>query len=537
MVTDMKEYDFYKKMIRDNVVNDAMVKARIKTQTGSKVVWKRAVAIAAFSLAVLAGTAFAIPSARAEILSWFHVSTPQDYLATDKDSRAEIPELNSLITSPEPEDGFAVIPIDRTDSKAVNSEGALKMSEFFYENCDIQLGDAMFDGQYFYQTVRMNGLSGLYLLEDYTGGWQTGVQVDPYAVCGLYENGPDEEYLTGKWTLYERPFGRVIYELQDGTRLGGSFDLGTAIEPYLESLFEKGLIGETSPENAQEQVDALNREYLEQNGLNAVATIYAAPEEIDLSGYAGEDGNLKVKVLYLVDVCEEERGDGSFVPSTELFKAQLGTIKVNIRAHQKLESSRFEAAGSDVIWGAETVTLSRVDIDFGKSGDGYADDRISFSKQRVSTEGLLMSVEDIKMDALGVRDLMVHVCVPESWTKEEREALAASLEFRVLINGERGDWYWNGTNCDVQKDGSILFWSMALDEVPYDMLKSIREISFIPRLRTLESIEYYDANDSLLGILNPAYGETVWSNPGVHGWNSDYNVTEFPQYALVLNVQ
>ena len=181
----MNEHEFYKKMIHDHAVNDAMVKARIKTQTGGSFAWRRAAAIAAFSVAILIGTAFAIPAARAEILSWFRVSTPQDYLATDKEARAEIPELDSLIASPEPEDGFAVIPIDRTDSKAVNSEGALKISDFFYENCDIQLGDAMFDGQYFYQTVHMNGLSGLYLLEDYTGGWQTGVQVDPYAVWGL----------------------------------------------------------------------------------------------------------------------------------------------------------------------------------------------------------------------------------------------------------------------------------------------------------------------------------------------------------------
>ena len=532
----MNEHDFYKQMIHDRAVNDAMIKARIKTQAGGSFAWKRVAAIAAFSLAVLVGTAFAIPSARAEILSWFRVSTPQDYLATDKEARAEIPELNSLIASPEPGNGFAPIPIDRTDSKAINSEGALKVSEFFYQNCDIQLGDAMFDGQYFYQTVHMKGLAGLYLLEDNTGGWQTGVQVDPYAVWGLYENGPDEEYLTGKWTLYERPFGRLIYELRDGKRMGGTFDLGTAIEPYLMTLFEKGLIGEDSPENAQEQIDAMNREYLEQNGLNAVASIWA-PEEIDLADYADEDGNLTVKVFYEVEVCEEDRGDGSFVPVTELFKARLGTITVNIGAYQKLESSQVETSGTDVVWGVETVSLSRVDIDFGKSDDGYADDRISFSKQRVSTEGLSMRVEDVKMDALGIRDLMIRVCVPESWTKEEREAFAASLEFKVLINGERGDWYLNSHNCSVQEDGSILYGAMALDEVPYDMLKSIREIAFVPKLRTFESVECFDAKDRSLGILNPAYGEIVWSDPGVHGWDHDNIVTEFPQYTLVLKVQ
>jgi hypothetical protein len=107
----------------------------------------------------------------------------------------------------------------------------------------------------------------------------------------------------------------------------------------------------------------------------------------------------------------------------------------------------------------------------------------------------------------------------------------------VLLNGERGNWYWNGTNCDVQEDGSILFRSMVLEKVPYDMLESIREISFVPKFRASESIEYYDANDNLLGILNPAYGEIVWSAPGVHGWDDDSTVTAFPQYAIVLKLK
>ena len=533
----MKEKVYFASMIKERIIDDARIKAKACAPIPHRgFEWRRAAAIATLSLAVLIGTAFAIPSARAEILSWFHVSTPQDYLATDKDTRTEIPELDSLITSPEPKNGFVLIPIDRTDSKAVNSEGALKMSKFFYENSDISLGDAMFDGQYFYQTVHMNGLSGLYLLEDYTGGWQTGVQVDPYAVWGLYENGPGEEYLTKKWTLYERPFGRVLYELEDGTRFGGSFDLGTAIDPYIDMLIERGLFGEDSPIDAQEQIDAMNRKYLEQSGLNAVASIWA-PEEVDLAGHADEDGNLKVKVFYEVEVCEEERGDGSFVPATELFKAQLGTITVNVRAYKDLKTSEFVAANGAVVWGADTLTLSRVDIDFGKSDDGYADDRISFSKQRVSADGLTMNVENIKMDALGIHDVRIRICVPEVWTKEQREALAASLRFKTLINGESGSWCLNSYSCTMQEDGSLLFIGGNVDELPYDILKSIQEISFIPKLLTFTMVTPYDAKDKPLGTLNPDYGEIIWSDQGVNGWDSDDTETEFPQYAIVLKLK
>ena len=529
----MNEHDFFKKMIFDHAVNDAYVKARTKYATPRGFAWRKAVSIAAAAFVVLVGTVFLIPSARAEVLSWFGVSTPQDYLTTDPEQRTEIPEIESLITSPEKTDGFRLIPIDRTDSKAVNSEGALKLSEFFYENSDIKLGDAMFDGKEVYQTIRLNGLSGLYLLEMWTGGHQAGVQVDPYAVWGLYENGPDIEYLTGKKAMYERPDGHIIYEMPDCKQFQGMLDLSGAIDPYYNSLCEQGLMAGDRTEEIQKKIDEQNRAYLQENGLTAVASIYGLD---GLTDYADGNGNLTAKVYYKVFVCEEDRGDGTYVPATELFYAQLGTITVNMKAYQDLQASQFENVAS-AVWGPETVTLSRVDVDFGRPDDRYADDRIAFSKQRASTEGLMMGVEDIHMDALGIHDIQIRVLVPEAWTKEQREALASSLGFETLINGEAGNWYLNSLTCTVQEDGSVLFHARSLDEVPYDMLKSVREISFIPMLHWFESVDPHDTNDKPLGTLTPDYGEVVWSRPGVNGWDDDATETEFPQYALVLKVK
>lgn len=530
----MNEHDFYKQMIHDRAVNDVLVKARATRPTRTSFAWRRAAAYAAAFLMVLVGTVFLIPSARAEVLSWFNVSTPQDYLTTDSTERTEIPEIEALIASPEPADGFRLIPIDRTDSKAVNSEGALKLSEFFYENSDIKLGDAMFDGQYVYQSLRLNGLSGLYLLEMWTGGHQAGVKVDPYAVWGLYENGPDIEYLTGKWTLYERPDGHIIYEMPDGRRFQGMVDLSSALDPYYDSLCAQGLIGQDWTEDKQKQIDEQNRAYLKENGLTAVASLYGLD---GLTDYADENGNVTAKVYYKVFVCEEDRGDGNYVPPTELFYAQLGTITVNVRAYEGLEAHQLEGVGEAVAWGAETVDLSRVDVDFGRPDDRYADDRIAFSRQRASTEGLTMAVEDIQMDALGIHDIKLRVRMSKAWTREQREALVASLEFETLINGESGKWFLNSRNCEVQEDGSVLFRAMTLDNVPYDMLSSIREIAFVPTLRTYAKVEPHDANGKPLGALEPDYGEVLWSRPGVNGWDCGDTVTEFPQYALVVKVK
>ena len=199
--------------------------------------------------------------------------------------------------------------------------------------------------------------------------------------------------------------------------------------PYTYQNQDQGLIPESKIENAQERIDEQNRAYLRQNGVTAVAWIYG---QDGLTDYADENGNVTAKVFYEVFVTEEDRGDGNFVPPTELFRAQLGTITVNVRAYQDLKAIELESSDGIVSWGAETVTLSRVDIDFGIHGDGYADDRICFSKQLASTEGLTMVAEDTKMDALGIHDIRIRIHVPEAWTKEQRDALASSLKFKTL---------------------------------------------------------------------------------------------------------
>ena len=92
------------------------------------IAWTRILLPIAACLVLICGTVLAIPSARAEVLSWFGISRPADYLTTDPSERPDVPELDSLIASPAANEDVVTIPIDRTDSEAVNSEGALKVS-------------------------------------------------------------------------------------------------------------------------------------------------------------------------------------------------------------------------------------------------------------------------------------------------------------------------------------------------------------------------------------------------------------------------
>lgn len=515
-----------KESIRRAVLSEAPQKQK------RNIAWTKILLPVAACFVLLCGTVLLIPSARAEVFSWFGVSRPADYLTTDPSERPDVPELDALIASPATTDEVVTIPIDRTDSEAVNSEGAMKVSAFLHENCDVALGEAMFDGETLYQSIRLNGLSGLYLLEQWTGSRTMAVPVDPYAVWGLYEGGPGEEYLSGEKTLYEWPESWIIYEMPDGKRFGGMIDLTSSIDGYLDHLDELGLLVENQTEEQQQAVDTENRAYLEQNGLMAAAEMYPC----DYEKYLDADGYLTAKVYYIVKVIEEDRGDGNIVPDTELYNAQIGTITVNMKAYQNLASNGLEAKDASVVWGAETVTVSNFDVDFGDPDDNYADDRVWFSKYRVSTDGLKMVAEEIEMDALGIRNLKIRITVPEAWTLGEREAFAKSLEFTVLLNGESGSWYFDSYQCVAEEDGTLLFTSRGISGVPYDMLKSIKTITLAPTLRAYESIKPYDYDHNPLGVLNPDYGETVWSERGVCGWNYKHAETEYPQYAITLHV-
>lgn len=529
----MNEHDFFKRMIQDRVVDDALVKARAKQPTHTTITWRKGVSYVVAACMVLVGTVFLIPAARAEVLSWLGISTPQDYLTADPTELPDLPEIEALISSPLPDANRAIpLPIDRTGSEAVNSEAALKVSDFFYEHDDISLGDAMFDGHAIYQSVHMNGLSGLYLLENYSGGMVTRVKVDSEALSAAYDVGsPAIEYTY--------PDGWIIYELPNGTQIRGLiWDVPYAlVEAHLAELNRKGIDEVPGNDQRRRMIEAEDRAFLESNRLTAVAEIYIFhPEEIEK--LTDQKGNLTMNVFYEVDVVEEDRIDSGMVTPTKLFRASLGTITVNMHAYQDIKPMRLTSVASADAWGAETVALSRIDIDFGKPDDGYADDRICFSKQRVSTEGLSMMADPIQFDALGIRDLHIRIRVPDVWTKEQREALAASLRFHVRINGESGDWHLDGYTCAVQKDGSLLFSAMSIEKVPYDMLRSIQEITFIPTLCAFESVQVQDVDGTLLGTLAPDYGEILWSQPRIRQWVTyGDTVTEFPQYAIVLKAK
>ncbi len=529
----MTEEQYFREIITDHLIDDKRIKASVCVAEQPR--FRNALRIAAMTaacLVILVTTVLTIPSARAEVLLWLGVSSPQDYLTQPDGNRAAARELEALLSAPtEKSTNVVPIPIDRTDSQAVNSEDALRLSDFLYENCDLQLKSVLFDGKEIYQAIQMNGLAGLYLLEGWTNGHETAVPVDPHAVYGLYERGLEspwlQPYLTGEKTLYQRPNAWIIYELSDGTRFGGWFDLYGNIDPYLKSIQSLVLsYEETESEEILRQIEKSNAAYLEQNGVTAVAEI-TPPEGWEQ--YLDENGMLTAKVYYRVSVIEEDHGDGA-TPVTELFYAELGTVRVNMTAYRSMTTRTFKGPKAELHWGSETANVAELHPDI--SGD----QRLSLSTFSLSTKDLLIRAGDAsaKIDALGIHDLSVRFTLPRAWTEEERNAFGASLELSVLLNEQTGEWYPQYYSYLILEDGSLLWMAESIEQVPYDLMESIHSITLVPTLRTITQIEVEDEDGHITETLTAKEGETVVSSEPVQRWNVEDLITVLNDTAITL---
>ena len=110
----MKESKFYQKALDMSLLDGKTLKAAIDEKTGDMpetvyertgFLWRRVGMAAAALLLLLGTTVMAIPSTRAEVLSWLGIiSRPQDYLTADPSARPSIPVLDNMIEAAQPED-------------------------------------------------------------------------------------------------------------------------------------------------------------------------------------------------------------------------------------------------------------------------------------------------------------------------------------------------------------------------------------------------------------------------------------------------
>ena len=251
----MKESKFYHRALDLSLLDGKAVKAALDKEIARKSTkgrerigfpWRKVGMAAAACLLLFITTIMAIPSTRAEVLSWLGIiSRPQDYLTAEPSERPAIPALDSMIATAKPEDTQVnVTLIDRDGSRAVNSEGALKVADLLNRDVRITLGDTLYDGSTAYVSLRLGGTAALPLLDSWTGGSATLVKVDPKRMYDFFAGGPGEEYLSGEKELYWRPTSELLLVFDDGSRMSGFLDQTEteAFKAHWAALEAKNLI-------------------------------------------------------------------------------------------------------------------------------------------------------------------------------------------------------------------------------------------------------------------------------------------------------
>jgi hypothetical protein len=290
----MKESKFYHKALDMSLLDGEAAKAKLnkriaslpKAETNERSFpWKRALMTAAAVLVLVMATIMAIPSTRAEVLSWLGIiSRPQDYLKTEPSERPSIEVLDNMIAAAKPEDTeVKVVEIDRTKSEAVNSEGALKVAELLNRDVRITLGDALFDGNTAYVSLRLGGTAALPLLESWTGGSTTLVKVDPQRMYNFFAGGPDAEYLSGEKEMYWRPTSELLLVFDDGSRMSGFLDQSEteSFKAHWAALEAKNFHwDDLKPEDVAE-IDRMNRAFLEKNEIVAYTQMAEASKVLE----------------------------------------------------------------------------------------------------------------------------------------------------------------------------------------------------------------------------------------------------------------
>ncbi len=545
----MKETRFYHKALHMSLLDGKAVKAALDQQIAREpkkawetagFPWRRAGMVAAAVLVLFVTTVMAIPSTRAEVLSWLGIiSRPQDYLTADPSARPSIPVLDNMITTAQPDDTQVnVIDIDRTDSKAVNSEGALKVAELLSKDVRITVGDTLFDGNTAYVSLRLGGTAALPLLDSWTGGGATLVKVDPKRMYDFFEGGPGEEYLSGKKEMYWRPTSELLLVFPDGSRMSGFLDQSEteSFKAHWAALEAKNFHWDDLSPAEVAEIDRMNQAFLEKNEIVAYTMISEASKVLEKN--ADENGEVTAKAYFKVFV--EEDYD---LPATELLNAEIGTVRFNVTGYQSNEPRAVEAGPEKAVWQGDTILtyMELVDKnDHTQPATDWNNALQVFTNCAASLDGMTMeALPGAHGDDLGIYDLDVKITLPDSMEGDARKAWTnlvsmLPIDFKILIDGQEGNWYKGGFGLAPNDDGTLTFHIVDIQGLNLETVRDIRTVTLIPVLRYVTGFE--GPNGAYVELPLNVRTENPKTSDGVY-MGQKFQRTEYPQYALTFTLR
>ena len=545
----MKESKFYHRALDLSLLDGKAVKAALDKEIAGKTTkgrerigfpWRKVGMAAAACLLLFITTIMAIPSTRAEVLSWLGIiSRPQDYLTAEPSERPAIPALDSMIATAKPEDTQVnVTLIDRDGSRAVNSEGALKVADLLNRDVRITLGDTLYDGSTAYVSLRLGGTAALPLLDSWTGGSATLVKVDPRRMYDFFEGGPGKEFLSGEKELYWRPTSELLLVFPDGSRMSGFLDQTEtdAFKAHWAALEAKNFHWDDLQPEELSEIDRMNQAFLEKNEIVAYTMMAEAPEILEKN--ADESGTVTAKAWFNVFV--EEDYD---LPPTELLSVEAGTVRFNVTGYKSIENRAVEADQNKVVWQGDTIfTYMELveEQDHTKPATDWNNALQVFTNCAASLDGMTMeALPGAHADDLGIYDLDVRITLPDSMKGNARAAWTnlvsmLPIDFKILIDGQEGNWYHGGYGLKPNDDGTLTFHIVDIQGLNLETIKDIQTVTLIPVLRYVTGFE--GPNNAFVELPLNVRTENPKTDDGVY-MGQKFQRTEYPQYAITFTLR
>lgn len=528
----MNESDFYKTVVQQEIADDGAIRRYAKSAVRRKPVLRRVLVPALSVLGALLlvfGVTMAIPSARAEVLSWFKPTTAGEYFSQPADEREPNAELDALIVPGEQSETHMEVQGAASDAIFTEIAKALETAE---------LGDTMFDGEKLYIRVRMDALGMLPEIEQTTCGNLTKTLIPPEDTVNFFEEGyTPEELVSGEIPFWMDAESIVTFTLNDGTRLyGGWFATDDAdIRPLVDSLDRDNLRNGfyTMPEQMA-AINELELAYLRGRTVNASITTYMLdlenPSRSLLEAFTKQaDENGLVTVTVGMEVAQDP-GDGS---ALTVLNATLGEVTVDLEAYKSLKKTALKPEGGEAVFAPEESVFSL--FEWGIDENGLLNSTVT--NRTIRLDGLTLTpLDGAYIDARGIQNLRIRLTPPKDWDRKTLENLNMTfLDFGVLINGQKLG-FANQVQMDAKNDGTVTITIGCISDVPLDQLNDVKTVTVIPRLSYVSSLRTYAENDPD-GELSDTFLE-----PGVAYPSRPQNGTligdtiEYPQYAVTFTV-
>ena len=549
-----QEFRFYQAVVRENLVDDARFlkraekgkteapKAQIRSFASPKASprrrfsWVGAVQTVAAVAAVAVILTASIPAARAEVLSWFGFSKPEDYFAAAPDTREPVEELDALITTQAPNESNVRV------TYAIDEP----LWQEVAKNFSATLGEAMYDGENLYQVVDFAGIGGVGVYEnEWGGGWKAGEKLvgltmeplDGNMAHYYYDDNADTSmFVSGRMTYWMGVSNFLVYELPDGSRLSNMiWMLPREEDTFAFQAMGRSQFGEPLPAWTREtdaEIEAFNQEtldFLQTHGIRGLCKIYLTAEEngertewfANLLKNADENGILTAMVSYEVvhDLGEENQLK---------FKADLGTVQVDLKAFESMPKRTLYGPMQSVSWHGEQA--------FGNTD--WEGDVCSVTAYQADTDGLWMRAGMGTVDVRGIHDLRVSISFPKDWDEPMCRAFARGLDFKAEIDGEAVPL---GLSRQMQKTLSGYELVLSCSGVPFETLRQMQTLRLIPALNNAYAIEIRalrpegsEGPDPILGTRTLRPGESFSDAdlaPGTYFVTAG-DVTELPEFAI-----